>query len=129
MPEKTRTQKQYDHRLSQLIQNTGDLDLAVRHGVPRSTARGWLRQARADVVSIDVLDLDAEALQREILYLRRRVTRLLTLSQAELTSHPAIPMGISGVSKRLMLPRTVSGEYSRVKVPKVVANSRVRFFR
>jgi hypothetical protein len=32
-------------------------------------------------------------------------------------------MGISGVSKRLMPPRTVSGEYSRGKVPNVVANS------
>ena len=39
MPENTRSQKQYDHRLRLLIQNTGDLDLAVRYGVPRSTAR------------------------------------------------------------------------------------------
>ncbi|MDG1896950.1 MAG: hypothetical protein P8J37_18745, partial [Fuerstiella sp.] len=59
MPENTRSQKQYDHRLRLLIQNTGDLDLAVRHGVPRSTARGWLKQSRTDVVSIDVLDMDA----------------------------------------------------------------------
>ena len=79
MPENTHTQKQYDHRLRRLIQTTGDLDLAVRHGVPRSTARGWLRQASADVVSIDVLDMDAEALQREVLFLRRRLTRLLSL--------------------------------------------------
>ena len=79
MPENTHTQKQYDHRLRRLIQNSGDLDLAVRYGVPRSTARGWLKQARTDVVSIDVLDMDAEALQREVLFLRRRVTRLLTM--------------------------------------------------
>ena len=79
MPENTHTQKQYDHRLRRLIQKTGDLDLAVRYGVPRSTARGWLKQASTDVVSIDVLDMDAEALQREVLYLRVRVTRLLAL--------------------------------------------------
>ena len=79
MPENTHTQKQYDHRLRRLIQKTGDLDLAVRYGVPRSTARGWLKQANTDVVSIDVLDMDAEALQREVLYLRRRITRLLAL--------------------------------------------------
>ena len=79
MSENCRTQKQYDHRLRRLIQTTGDLDLAVRHGVPRSTARGWLKQSRTDVVSIDVLDMDAEALQREVLFLRRRVTRLLTM--------------------------------------------------
>ena len=79
MPENTHTQKQYDHRLRRLIQNTGDLDLAARHGVPRSTARGWLKQTKTDVVSIDVLDMDAEALQREVLFLRRRLTRLLAL--------------------------------------------------
>ncbi len=38
-----RTVSFYRHRLRQLIQTTGDLDLAVRHGVPRSTARGWLK--------------------------------------------------------------------------------------
>ena len=79
MPENTQIQKQYDHRLRRLIQQTGDVDLAVRYGVPRSTARGWLKQARTDVVFIDVLDIDAEALQREVLYLRRRSTRLLAL--------------------------------------------------
>ncbi|MCP4758778.1 MAG: hypothetical protein GY876_04840, partial [Planctomycetes bacterium] len=79
MSENCRTQKQYDHRLRLLIQNTRNLDLAVRHGVPRSTARGWLKQSRTDVISIDVLDMDAEALQQEVLFLRRRVTRLLTM--------------------------------------------------
>jgi len=79
MPENTRIQKQYDHRLRQLIQNTRDLDLAVRHGVPRSTARGWLNQSRTDVICIDVLDMDAEALQQEVLFLRRRVSRLFAL--------------------------------------------------
>ena len=67
--------------LRRLIQTTGDLDLAVRYGVPRSTAQGWLKQSRTDVVSMDVLDMDAEALQREVLSLRRRVTRLLALLQ------------------------------------------------
>ena len=79
IPENTHPQKQYDHRLRRLIQNTGDLDLAVRHGVPRSTARGWLKQSRTGVVSIDVLDMDAEALQREVLFLRRLTRRLALL--------------------------------------------------
>ncbi len=43
--------------------------------------------------------------------------------QAELTSHPAIPVGISDVSMRLMPTRRVSGEYSRGKVPNVVVFS------
>jgi len=46
MSGKNREQKQSNHRLRELIQATSDLDLAVRHGVPRSTARGWLKQAK-----------------------------------------------------------------------------------
>ena len=79
MSDKTRTQKTYDHRLRDLIQNTGDLDLAVRYGVPRSTARGWLKQSRANVVSIDVIDMDVATLQQKVLRLRRRTDRLLSI--------------------------------------------------
>ena len=43
-----------------------------------------------------------------------------TPSRAELTSHPAIPVGISDVSMRLIPTHRMSGEYSRGKVPKVV---------
>ena len=79
MADTTRIQRKYDHRLRQLIQNTGDLDLAVRYGVPRSTARGWLKQSRANVVSIDVLNMDAASLQQEVLRLRRRTAQLLSM--------------------------------------------------
>lgn len=74
-----RIQRRYDHRLRQLVQTTGDVELAVRHGVPRSTARGWIRRAKSEVVSIDVLDLDTVRLQREVLILRHRVARLVCL--------------------------------------------------
>ena len=79
MSDSFRTQQRYDHRLRQLVQSTGKMDLAIRHGVPRSTARGWLKQTNADVVSIDVLDMDTVALQKELLALRRRISRLLCL--------------------------------------------------
>ena len=79
MSDSLRTQQRYDHRLRQLVQSTGKMDLAIRHGVPRSTARGWLKQTNADVVSIDVLDMDTVALQKELLALRRRISRLLCL--------------------------------------------------
>ena len=51
-----------------------------------------------------------------------------TPSRAELTSHPAIPVGISDVSMRLMPTHRMSGQYSRGKVPKVVVFSSVFFF-
>src|SRR5215470_17878157 len=46
-----RPQKRYDHRLRELVQRTGDLTIATDVGVPRSTARGWLRTAPTVVVS------------------------------------------------------------------------------
>ena len=94
MSDKNHKQKQYDPRLRELIQTTGDLDLATRHGVPRSTARGWLKQTKTDVVSIDVLDMDAEALQRQVLWLRRRLTRLLALLHL-VVANPQAPVAVS----------------------------------
>ncbi len=79
MNSSTRTQQRYDHRLRHLVQTTGDLNLAVRHGVPRSTARGWLKQGRTQVVTLDVLDTDTTKMQQEILRLRHRLTRTLCL--------------------------------------------------
>src|SRR4030095_13308171 len=48
-------------------------------GVPHSTARGWLRNAPAVVVSLDVTNLRTSELQPEIVALRRRVRKLTAL--------------------------------------------------
>ena len=72
-------QRRYDHRLRALVRTTGDLGLAVRHGVPRSTARGWLTQTNTEVVTLDVLELDTVRLQHEVILLHRRIARLRSL--------------------------------------------------
>ena len=74
-----RSQRVYDHRLKNLVQNTGDAHLAIRQGVPPSTARGWLRQSPCTVISIDVAEMDPLALQREVLVLRHRMQRILAV--------------------------------------------------
>ena len=79
MSSTTRIQRRYDHRLRALIQTTGDIGLAVRHGVPRSTARGWLTNTPIDVVTLDALDLDTVRLQQELILLRRRIAQLVSL--------------------------------------------------
>jgi hypothetical protein len=56
MPSTSRPQQRYDHRLRDLVQRTGDVAFANAVGVPRSTARGWLRAAPTAVVSLDVAD-------------------------------------------------------------------------
>ena len=69
----TRTLRRYDHRLRDLVRSTGDIGHAERRGVPRSTARGWLTSTRAEVVTVDVFDMDVLNLQQEVLALRNRV--------------------------------------------------------
>jgi len=75
----TRTLRRYDHRLRDLVRSTGDIGHAERRGVPRSTARGWLTSTRAEVVTVDVFDMDVLNLQLEVLALRNRVERLVAL--------------------------------------------------
>ena len=75
----TRTQRRYDHRLRNLVRTTRDIGCALQRGVPRSTARGWLREPDAPVVTIDAIDMDATQLQREVSHLRRRVQKLTAL--------------------------------------------------
>src|SRR5664279_294192 len=77
----TRTQRRYDHRLREHVRTTRDINCALQHGVPRSTARGWLRNPGAQVVSVDALSMDATQLQREVLRLRSRVQKLTALQR------------------------------------------------
>ena len=74
-----RSQRVYDHRLRTLVQNTGDAHLAIRQGVPPSTARGWLRQSPCSVVSIDIAEMTTIDLQREVLALRRRLEKIFAV--------------------------------------------------
>lgn len=48
-------------------------------GVPRSTARGWLTRPDAPVMTVEPFNLDVSQLQREVLELRRRVQKLISL--------------------------------------------------
>lgn len=83
MTSAVRTQRRYDHRLRDLVHSTGDITVATRQGVPASTARGWLMKSNAEVVSLEVLDLDTIRLQQEVTRLRRQIeglTHLLRLA-------------------------------------------------
>ena len=59
-------QQRYDHQLRDLVHNTGDVAIATDLGVPRSTARGWLRKAPRVAVSLDVTNLKTSELQQGI---------------------------------------------------------------
>jgi hypothetical protein len=57
MPTTARPQRRYDHGLRHLVHRTGDVTVATKIGIPRSTARGWLGAAPTVVVCLDVADL------------------------------------------------------------------------
>ncbi len=63
----------YDHRLRDLVRQTGDIGIATDLGVPRSTAAGWLCGDSRPVVSMEVLDMAETDLRAEVAKLRRRV--------------------------------------------------------
>lgn len=72
----TRSQRTYDHSLKGLVHESGDIELALQQGVPRSTARGWLHHSRDDVITLDIFRSPAKELRREIVDLRRRNRKL-----------------------------------------------------
>ena len=100
VPTTTRIQRRYDHRFRDLVQTTGAPELAIQHGVPRSTASGWRTKTITEVVSLDVLELDTIRLQHEVILLRRQIARLLSLLRLFV-----IALKVSGISfTRVRLP-------------------------
>jgi hypothetical protein len=79
MSVKLRSQRYYDHRLKELVRTSGDPSLAIGLGIPASTVMGWLYESSRQVVTLDVLSMKEQELQREILMLRRRIRKLLAL--------------------------------------------------
>jgi putative transposase len=92
----SRPQQRYDHRLRDLVQRTGDLTIATELGVPRSTARSWLRAAQTVVVSLEVADVTEAELRQEILKLRRRVEKLAVLLRLALALLQTSKFRLSG---------------------------------
>jgi putative transposase len=99
-----RPQQRYDHRLRDLVHNTGDVTIATDLGVPRSTARGWLRKGPSVAVTVEVTNLKTSELQSEVLELRRRVKKLRALLRLALAllrssgftlTHERLPLTIA----------------------------------
>ena len=96
MSSTSRSQQRYDHRLRDLVRRTGDLTVATDRGVPRSTARGWLRAAPRVVVTLDLAHLTEPELRPELLKLQRRVEKLIALLRLALALLHASGFRLSG---------------------------------
>ncbi len=69
----------YDHRLRELVCESGSLHLADKAGVCRPTAKSWLRRGTREVVSVDLVAKEALQLRADVLKLERRVEVLLAI--------------------------------------------------
>jgi putative transposase len=107
--EAPRIRRRYDHRFRDMVRETGDVELAVRNGVPRSTARDWSRLASPKVITLDVASMSQDDLRREVLELRDRNARLLAILRLVVVllkvfeislRHRRVP---NGEKKRLLL--------------------------
>ncbi len=106
MSSTTRTQRRYDHRLWELVCNAQSVDVAIRHGVLRSTARGWLAPLPTPVVTLNVANQYAVRLQQEVIALRRRTDRRVVLRRLMV-----LLFNVSGFSiERVRLPAGVAKE-------------------
>lgn len=56
-----------DHRLRDLVRSADDIGHATQRGVPRSTARGWRTAIRAEVFTVDAVEMGILSFQQELL--------------------------------------------------------------
>ena len=71
-----RTRRSYDHRIREMICETGDPDLFRELRIPRSTIRSWLHRDIPDVVTCDSLSAEKTELLAEMQALRHRAAVL-----------------------------------------------------
>ena len=101
------------------MQSTGNIDLAIQHGVPRSTAHGWLTRSQADVITLDVLESNVTQLQQEVVSLRHRNAGLIALLRLVVTV-----LKVTGFSlSRIHLPQ----ETAKRQLLRAIEQSRVHF--
>ena len=96
-----RQQRTYDHRLVRLVQDTGDMTIATRLGVPRSTVTGWIQRAPRLVVAAPGHDASTAELTSRVARLESRVRRLT----ASLRVLLALVRILQPDLKRLRVPR------------------------
>ena len=77
--EARRIRRRYDHRFREVVRKTGDIELAVRNGVPRSTARDWSRLASPQVITLNAASMSGDELRTEVIKLRERNATLLAV--------------------------------------------------
>lgn len=72
--------RRYDHRIRNMIVNSGNPNLFPSLRIPKSITRDWLRKGKADVVTLPELDLAYDDLLTELQNLKMQLTEAKTQS-------------------------------------------------
>jgi putative transposase len=88
--------RRYDHRFVDLVCESGDIGIALKLGVPRSTAATWLRRPRKPVLTLEQPVPVTDALGREVADLRRRVAALTVLLRVLFAVFPGFGVHLAG---------------------------------
>ena len=112
MTSTTRIQNRYDHLLREHVRSTDDVNYAIQLGVPRSTARGWVNSTPAEVVTLDIVDMDNVRLQQQVLRLQSRLDWVVAVLRLVIVVLKASGISLSNIripegTAKLMLLRAV----------------------
>ena len=121
MTPETRTRRRYDHRLRGLVCSTGNIALAVQNGVPRSTAKDWLRRPTPVVVTLDLAAMTEEALRQEVVALRQHNDRLIAVLRLfvvllRISGFTLARCRVADGSKKVLLLRAIENSRSNLSL-------------
>ena len=121
MTPETRTRRRYDHRLRGLVHSSGNIELAIQNGVPRSTAKDWLRRPTPTVVTLDVTAMTEDALRQEVVALRKRNDRLIAMLRLlvvllRISGFTLVRCRVADGSKKALLLRAIENSHSSLSL-------------
>ena len=96
-----RRQNSYDHRLRELVFQSGRTETARRIGVPRSTIHSWTKARPRPVVTLTADGDYVESLEKRVHLLERRTARLRALLRlSDIRCHEQLSGLLKGYSRK-----------------------------
>ena len=104
-----RIQGNYDHRLVQLVRQTGDPSIATRLGIPRTTVAGRIRRAQGPVKTTGTAEESMAGLRGRVARLEKRVELLRSVLRIRFAPTQIVKPDLS----RLRVPAPVKARLLR----------------
>ncbi len=108
-------------RLRRLVYSSGNIELAIQNGVPRSTAKDWLRRPTPTIVTLDLTAMTEDALREEVAALRQRNDRLIAVLRLlvvllRISGFTLVRCRVADGSKKALLLRAIENSRSSLSL-------------